>query len=107
MSEPECDFCSVEGARWMYDAKSFLTANLVEGLTYGSVEGWFACGVCHRLIESGDQQALSRRSAESFKARYGELVPDPVEVLASQFGELHKQFFERRIGEAKSTSTFM
>jgi hypothetical protein len=90
-ASPICDFCSSPEVRWSYNATDF-------GHSKG---GWAACDACSGLIEAGRWQALARRSAESFVAKYRAEVGMNVSLdeQVPEFRRLHAGFREHRWGE--------
>ena len=95
---PVCDFCSEPEPVWNHPALSFPVN--IDGLVLSnSIDEWYACSTCHRLIEAGDRDALAIRSADRFMMDHPEFILD-MDVL-SQIRQVHDQFFSHRFGESK------
>lgn len=96
MKELLCDFCSEPSPTWCYPAETFIAME-VGPVASASDGGWAACEECHRLIEAGDRRALADRSAALLIVAN----PDFASVsddLRRQLGDLHKGFFDHRLG---------
>lgn len=72
-----CDFCSSNEVTWLYPTEGVLlrpegivmhpdgSTTSEKGRLIGSDPGWGACDPCAELVESGDADALARRSAKA------------------------------------------
>ncbi len=94
----QCDFCSAPRPTWRYPARSFVAYRVSE-IAGESVGDWAACDGCYALIEAGDLPGLALRSLESLLAKHPE-ARAAADVLFTELGDLHYQFFRNRLGPA-------
>lgn len=96
---PICDFCSGSPIYASYPAKSF-TAQQMENPESGkkvninSQADWAACKTCADLVDTNQWDALLSRSVETFRYRYGGMIPD--RELRNFISDLHRKFRENR-----------
>ena len=94
---PLCDMCSEPDPVWVHPALSFPVE--IDGLVLSnSIDEWYSCETCHRLIEAGDRDALAIRAADRLIMDHPEFVLD-MDVL-SQLRQVHDQFFAYCYGES-------
>ena len=66
--KPVCDFCTTPGNRetsWVYPTQPFEVQDEDTGQVFNidDGQGWGACAACHKLIQTGNPDALAARSA--------------------------------------------
>jgi len=101
-TDPVCDFCSDphEQITNRYHVPDFglagMATNPKDDVGWASKGDWAACEKCHRLIEAGDRDGLSRRSLESFFKLHPEVPNTPRyrNEMANAIGLLHVTVFE-------------
>ena len=98
MSISICDFCSEPNVVWRYPAQSFI-AYAVAGVVGQSVGDWAACGICHRIIESGDRSGLMERSLRTLFEKCPEMRPAEAE-LREEIARFHEMFHAHQTGAA-------
>jgi len=95
---PVCDFCSSTPIYASYPAKTF-TAQQIEQpdgkkLHLNSQADWATCKACADLIDASQWDALLSRSIETFRKKFGNMVPE--RDLRDFISNLHRQFRENR-----------
>lgn len=98
MNDLRCDFCSASWPMWRYPARSFI-AYVAANLAGESVGDWAACDTCHLLIEADDRPGLARRSLDELILKHPE-ARAASDILLHDLADLHRRFFEHRIGPA-------
>jgi hypothetical protein len=91
-----CDFCSEPDPVWSYPAKDILVIHPGPA-DQRSAGAWAACGLCYRLIESGDATGLANRSLEHFPDLQ-ELTQQEGLDLLDMLRSIHLAFWEARNG---------
>lgn len=96
-SGPICDFCSGKEVYARYPAKTFNAVKAGEGqrtLYVNSEDDWAACQPCAALIDAGSWDGLLQRSVQTFREKYGSMVPE--KALREFISDLHCQFRSNR-----------
>lgn len=90
-----CDFCSDKPVVMAFGAVSFQTPDIL-GVSFNSRSDWAACAACAVLVKDEKLNDLSRRSAETWIAKYGAAPGMTIENLQRQLQPLHARFFHAR-----------
>jgi hypothetical protein len=95
---PICDFCSGKEIYADYPASDFNVWQVPKPdgskLNINSQSDWAACKTCAELIDAESWNALLERSLETFRRKYGAILPEA--EMRKSIADLHRQFRENR-----------
>ena len=91
-----CDFCSSPGPRWEYRCRP--AVSVVGNCVVADFEPWAVCDECHRLIQAGNHDGLTKRTIDTLIENNPEFEPERAELYAFLRCGSHAQFHEGRIG---------
>lgn len=88
-----CDFCSATPIYASYDCADFvMDTPMGKQVPLDSVskEAWAACKVCSELVDKEDWEGLLDRSVETFRQKYGTVIP--ADWLRPELRKVHDLF---------------
>lgn len=94
---PICDFCTAVPVRWDYPCRDFSHHDIDSSgvpFQFNSHNEWAACDACHAIIETGNRDALARRSVE----RYREVNPHAFPLSLRVARAIQDAFWANREG---------
>ena len=95
-SPPRCDFCFAANPKWIVPAKAFsVMVDKPEGVKgpigVRSVDEWYACTICAKLVQTSQWNRLLRRVVDSWGRRYEvPMPPKAVETLRRTYVQLRE-----------------
>jgi hypothetical protein len=98
--EMVCDFCNSPVVVWSYPARdsNMILLETMESNTFlGNRGGWAACEKCSELIEAGDEKGLLEWSLKTMREKNKKNMPD--EIIRKVMRQVHRAFWENRLGE--------
>lgn len=94
--ELKCDFCSLKRIEWAFRTRVFVYGIDMQRNLHLDDGRWAACSICHDLVVERRQEALLKRSYESFLYLHPEALMVPQRCrndLKNKIRAFHQKFF--------------